>query len=488
MSLRNPTPWPGQQSTSVRRSPTNQPPGAQLRSKKARARPGSPAPDPGTRESVADRCRSHLSPAVEELLQTMAQVGDEADVRVYAVGGFVRDLLLSVRNDDLDLTVEGDGIRFAQRLAARLGGTSRRPSEFGTAVVLTPDGRKIDVATARRETYAAPAALPTIEPGSIRDDLSRRDFSVNTMAFALNGPEAFLLLDWYGGRADLAEGIIRVLHNRSFRDDPTRIFRAIRLEQRFGFVLHVHTLRLLGRAVEKGWIEQLSGPRLWRELRLMLEGTSPVRCLIRLHELEVLSGIDPSLTLSPERVLLLTRTADARAELAEIASEEGTHAWLVYLAALLWGMSPPAIRQVCQRLVLSPRVTEGLIDGMAAVERACSPLQPEDAVRPSQVTAALDRVPVDLVALVLAASPEPAARERIRQYVTAWRHIQPTLSGGDLKQLGVPQGPLIGRLLAQIRAAKLDGEVLTPQAEETFVRHAMQQIEEHKHHSHFLPP
>jgi tRNA nucleotidyltransferase (CCA-adding enzyme) len=237
--------------------------------------------DTATALNLTERCRAHLSPALQELLHTAARTADAHGVCVYAVGGFVRDLLLGVGDADLDLTVEGDGVAFARHLAAAIGGICKGPSAFGTAVVVAHDGRKVDVATARRETYQHPAALPTVEPGTIRDDLGRRDFSINTMAFALNGPEAFILLDWYGGSADLIEGVIRVLHNRSFRDDPTRMFRAIRLEQRLGFSLHQHTSRLLQRAVDKRWIKLLSGARLWRELRLMLEGESPEACLTR---------------------------------------------------------------------------------------------------------------------------------------------------------------------------------------------------------------
>ena len=256
-----------------------------------------------------------------------ARTADAQRVSVYAVGGFVRDVLLGARNEDLDLTVEGDGVAFARHLASALDGTWKGPSAFGTAVVIARDGHKIDVATARRETYKQPAALPTVEPSTIRDDLFRRDFSINTMAFALNGPEALRLLDWYGGAADLTEGVVRVLHNRSFRDDPTRIFRAIRLEQRFGFVLHKHTLLLLRRALEKAWVELLSGARLWRELRLMLDGESPVASLRRLDELQILPHIDPALALSPPRHGLLARASEARIELAETHPDVVGRAW-----------------------------------------------------------------------------------------------------------------------------------------------------------------
>jgi tRNA nucleotidyltransferase (CCA-adding enzyme) len=427
--------------------------------------------------NLDERCRAHLSPALQDLLHTVARTADGSGVCVYAVGGFVRDLLLGVRDEDLDLTVEGDGVAFAQQLAAATGGICKGPSEFGTAVVIAHDGHKIDVATARRETYKHPAALPTVEPGTIRDDLLRRDFSINTLAFALNGPQAFTLLDWYGGSADLAEGVIRVLHNRSFRDDPTRLFRAIRLEQRFGFVLHRHTLRLLQRAVDKRWIELLSGARLWRELRLILEGESPVACLRRMDELGMLPQIDANLTLSPDRLDLLTRLTEARLELAERHAETIGRAWPVYLAALLHGLEAHISRRVGDRLTLSPRLTQDLIAGLSAAEGACQRLCQAESPRPSEVVAALRRLPLEMLPLLLALCPAAKVQQHVQQYLTRWRHIRPGLTGDDLKRLGVPQGPHIGRLLTRVLAAKLDGEAPTPEAEEAVVRSDVMQTQ-----------
>jgi tRNA nucleotidyltransferase (CCA-adding enzyme) len=413
---------------------------------------------------------------LQELLHTAAHTADTHGVRVYAVGGFVRDVLLGVRDEDLDLTVEGDGVAFARHLATATDGLCKGPSAFGTSVVIARDGHKIDVATARRETYKHPAALPVVEPGTIRDDLFRRDFSINTLAFALNGPEAFILIDWYGGSADLAEGVIRVLHNRSFRDDPTRMFRAIRLEQRFGFILHRHTLRLLGRAVDKGWIELLSGARLWRELRLMLTGESPTACLRRLDELGILSHIDADLGLSPDRLALLTRVAEARVELAETHADVLGQAWLVYLAALFHGLDANILRRAGARLALAPRTIQELVDALTAVERASQRLCTTDKRRPSEVVAALRALPLEMLPLLLALCPGREVHQHVQHYLTTWRYIRPDLTGDDLKRLGVPQGPQIGRLLARVLAAKLDGEASTREAEEVLVRSALVQL------------
>ena len=431
-----------------------------------------PPTDPDTNSGVdlAERCQTRVSPTLQDLLHTAAHTADTHGMRVYAVGGFVRDILLGVRDEDLDLTVEGDGVAFARHLAAATDGLCKGPSAFGTSVVIARDGHKIDVATARRETYKHPAALPTIEPGTIRDDLFRRDFSINTLAFALNGPEAFILIDYYGGSTDLGEGVIRVLHNRSFRDDPTRMFRAIRLEQRFGFILHRHTLRLLQRAVDKRWLELLSGARLWRELRLMLVGESPVACLRRLDELGMLSHIDADLGLSPERLALLTRVAEARVELAETHADVLGQAWPVYLAALFHGLDANILRRAGARLALAPRTIQELVEALIAVERACQRLCTTENLRPSEVVAALRGLPLEMLPLLLALCPGREVHPHVRHYLTTWRHIRPDLTGADLKRLGVPQGPQIGRLLARVLAAKLDGEVTTREAEETLVR------------------
>ena len=439
---------------------------------------GQPPTAPNTDSGVdlAERCRTRVSPMLQELLHTAAHTADTHGVRVYAVGGFVRDILLGVRDEDLDLTVEGDGVALARHLAAAVDGHWKGPSAFGTAVVIAPDGHKIDVATARRETYKQPAALPTVEPGTIRDDLFRRDFSINTLAFALNGPEAFILIDYYGGSADLTEGVIRVLHNRSFRDDPTRMFRAIRLEQRFGFILHRHTLRLLQRAVDKRWLELLSGARLWRELRLMLAGESPVACLRRLDELRILSQVDADLGLSPDRLELLTRLAEARVELAETHADVLGQAWPVYLAALFQGLDANILRRAGARLALAPRTIQQLVEALMVIERVCQRLCTADELRPSEVVAALRGLPLEMFPLLLAVCPSREVHQHVQHYLTTWRHIRTDLTGADLKRLGVPQGPQIGRLLARVLAAKLDGEAISRESEEAIVRRALVQI------------
>jgi len=253
------------------------------------------------------------------------------------------------------------------------------------------------------------------------------------------------------------------------------MFRAIRLEQRFGFILHRHTLRLLGRAVDKGWIELLSGARLWRELRLMLTSESPVACLRRLDELGILSHIDGDLGLSPDRLALLTRVAEARVELAETPADVLGQGWPVYLAALFHGLDANILRRAGTRLALAPRTIQQLVEALIAVEGVCQRLCTTDNLRPSEVVAALRGLPLEMFPLLLALCAGSEVHQHVQHYLTTWRHIRPGLTGDDLKRLGVPQGPQIGRLLARVLAAKLDGEVSTREAEEALVRSGHQQ-------------
>jgi len=226
------------------------------------------------------------------VLGALADV-DEPNGGVYLVGGAVRDILLGEPNFDVDVVVEGDAIAVARALAAAVGGRVRAHPQFGTAVVLYGDDGRIDVVTARSETYHAPAALPTVEPGSIEEDLHRRDFTINAMAVSLSGDEAGKLVDPFDGRRDLEAGRIRILHDRSFIDDPTRILRAIRYEDRFGFRMDEETEALARSCIETGHVGDLSGARLREELVALLEEGDVSHAIPRLAELGAEKEIHP---------------------------------------------------------------------------------------------------------------------------------------------------------------------------------------------------
>ena len=236
---------------------------------------------PPTRSTIV-RGMGRLPQERLSLLRELGNLADEEGVSLYLVGGVVRDLLLKRKNWDLDLAVEGDGIAFARLVADRYGAGLAVFERFATARLVFQDGLKMDIATTRRESYAQPAVLPTVQPASIEEDLYRRDFTINAIAIQLNPRQFGRLLDPYGGQRDLRARTIRVLHAGSFQDDPTRIFRAIRFEQRFGFRLERTTLRLLAQAASTNLIQQLSGPRLQNEILLLFAEHDPVRAIARL--------------------------------------------------------------------------------------------------------------------------------------------------------------------------------------------------------------
>ena len=219
--------------------------------------------------------RERLGRRLIDILQTVGEVADELGCGAYVVGGFVRDLFLYRPNEDIDIVIEGDGIRFAHRFAKIMGGRVHTHEKFGTAVVVFNDAFKVDVASARMEYYTVPAALPTVEMSSIKMDLARRDFTINTLAIQLNPRRFGTLIDFFSALKDIKEKTIRVLHNLSFVEDPTRVFRAIRFEQRFGFTIGRLTVGLIENAVRMDFFKRLDGRRVFSELRLLLEEASP---------------------------------------------------------------------------------------------------------------------------------------------------------------------------------------------------------------------
>ena len=256
-------------------------------------------------KNIESLMRERLPKDILEILKQVGLVAAELKFSAYVVGGFVRDLLLKHENLDIDIVIEGDAIVFARRFAARFGARSREFQKFKTAVIIFPDGFKIDVATARTEYYEAPGALPIVEYSSIKMDLYRRDFTINTLALKLNPGEFGTLLDFFGAQRDLKDGRISLLHNLSFVEDPTRVFRAIRFEQRFKFRITKLAANLINNAVRNNFFDRLSGARLFGELRLILQEDNPIPAIARLAEFNLLAAVHPRLVFDegPRRLL-----------------------------------------------------------------------------------------------------------------------------------------------------------------------------------------
>ena len=323
---------------------------------------------------------------------------------VYLVGGTVRDILLGEPSFDVDIAVEGDAIALARALAGALDGRVRPHEKFGTAVVLYGDGERIDVVTARTEFYDAPAALPTVEHATIREDLFRRDFTINAMAVSLKGDDFGRLVDPFGGRADLERGVIRVLHNLSFIDDPTRIFRAIRYENRYGFRMDEHTARLAASCIEMGLVGDLSSARLRDELVLLLEEGDVGHSILRLARARAPTARSIR-TSPPTRRRCALRPAASRSR-----GEHGVEvpAWRLGLLALARQLPPDELYDWLDRLKVRRRDAERIAAAITVAPRLVERLRGRDA-DPAEVVALAEPYAPDAPLFALALADLPAA-------------------------------------------------------------------------------
>jgi tRNA nucleotidyltransferase (CCA-adding enzyme) len=389
-----------------------------------------------------------------QALLAIRNIAQADGLALYLVGGSLRDLLLSRRTLDVDLTLEGDAPMLARRAATGLPGTHCLiHSVFQTATLRSRTFR-LDLATARAETYRRPGALPSVHPGSLRDDLFRRDFTVNAMALALTGCQAGDVVDPFGGRADLEAGLLRVLHQGSFRDDATRILRGARYESRLGFRLERRTLRWLKRDV--GYLGTITGPRIREEVARALREPQPECILLRLHRLGALSAIHPALCFH-------SRRARAFVWLRESPGEPPATA---YLALLAWALSPDETAAFAQRLALTRRELEAV--GAAPEAMTLKPKLARE-MKPSRAVELLSRLPPASV-WALAASARGRARQQALHYLHRWRYVKPLLDGRALLAMGAREGPGLGQVLLRLRTAKLDGQVSSRREEERMAR------------------
>jgi tRNA nucleotidyltransferase (CCA-adding enzyme) len=426
--------------------------------------------------AVADlREQLRAQPGGPELL---AAAGAAVPGGIFLVGGAVRDLMLGRRPRELDVVVEGGDAPFGQAatqlagaLASRLGAHAsvNEHERFGTAIVAWEEGgegsARIDIATARREHYPAPGALPEVEPGSLVEDLERRDFTVNALACALDGSQPEELRAVAGALEDLRAPRLRVLHERSFIDDPTRLWRLGRYRARLGFAVEEHTARLAATAVAEGVLQTVSLARIGAELRLALGEADPVAALAALDELGVLAALHP-------RLWFDTRLArDALQLLSEAEGSSGSKPRpdLLLLAVVL----QPMVVDLLEEDVDVEGDMYALLEGMefrsaeiALVTRAaiCADALAEELTRAeesSEIYEAASFESLEGVALA-GAWDEPSwsdARIAAHRWLTELRNVRLEITGADLLAAGLPEGPEIGRRLEAALCAKLDGEL-----------------------------
>jgi tRNA nucleotidyltransferase (CCA-adding enzyme) len=408
------------------------------------------------------------------LLRRVGELAEKLEVKTYLVGGFVRDLLLRKPNFDIDIVVEGEGIRFAEQLAALLGGRVKTHPKFGTAVVICSSGLKLDIATARIEYYAAPAALPEVEYASIRHDLSRRDFTINALAMILNKSDFGQVLDFFNGQRDLKDQAIRVLHNLSFIEDPTRAFRAVRFEQRLGFAIGGQTERLLKNAVANKVVARVGGRRILNELRQILGEPQPLPALARLDSLGLLPFISPSLRFDAEAAKLFTAAERALNWFELLYTGESYDPFLVGMLCLFENLPRRELRKTVVVLEMKQSWQKLLSEevvlarkALAALARACDATAQPPA---SRIYRWLQPLSLESLIYLLALAGTDEIRRAISSYVTRLRHQRIALDGHELTALGLTPGRHYSRILAGLLEARLDQKVLSREDEVEWIK------------------
>jgi tRNA nucleotidyltransferase (CCA-adding enzyme) len=423
-----------------------------------------------SKKNIRRLMEERLEPRIRSLLEAAGRAAEQEEMRAYVVGGFVRDLLLRIENTDLDIVVEGDGIRVARRMAEMLRARINPHEEFGTAVLILPDGFRLDVATARVEYYEHPAAPPVVEVSSLKHDLFRRDFTINTLAVALHGPEAFHLVDYFGGQRDLKDRTIRVLHTLSFVEDPARVLRAIRFEQRFGFKIGRQTMSLLKSAVSRGLLGQLPPARLGTELRLMLSERQALKMIHRMAELGVLEAIHPGLRLEDDSERVLQELQEVLAWFELLYLDLPMERWFAYLLALADSLPEGEARALGQRIALAPRFQRILERYGEQRLRVTSLLSRRKPPKPSEVYRAMEGIATEALLVLVAKNQSEEPRRLLTQYLMTTRKTEPSITGDDLIALGLEPGPLFKEILEEVRDRKIDGELRTREEELAFVR------------------
>jgi len=409
--------------------------------------------------NLSGKIEKQLPAELAEFMQEAGLIAASQGQSLYLVGGMVRDLLLGRMNLDLDLVAEGDAVSLAYRLAEITQAKVTVHSRFRTAN-LKWDNRSVDLATARSETYSRPGALPTVQPGSLDSDLFRRDFTVNTMAIDLTPGNWGRLIDLYEGMEDVDKRLIRILHENSFIDDATRIWRAIRYEQRLDFTLEPDTLRLLVRNIEM--LDTVSRDRIRNELELVLHEEYPEKVIRRAGELGVLEKLHPSLKGDD---WLIRKFGEAR----KAASPEPPPLEL-YLALLTYRLSEDELEKFINSLRLRRSHARVLRDIRDLKKNLGGLADPK--IKPSRIYSLLHGCSRSALTAVSIAEDSPSVERNIQLFSTKLRYVRTSLTGTDLQKMGIKPGPRMKEVLRQLLEARLNGEVTDKKGEAEMVEKA----------------
>ncbi len=407
--------------------------------------------------------REKLDKKYIELLKIAGKTANELGFKVFIVGGFVRDLLLRYQNLDIDLVVEGNGIKFAQVFAKRVGAKVKTHEKFNTAILIFEDGLRIDVATARHEHYRSPGDLPLIMSASLKKDLYRRDFTINTLAISIN-PDSFgELIDHFGAQRDIKDKVIRVLHNLSFNEDPTRMLRAVRFEQRYNFKICKQTLKLLKKALKQKVMGETSKARVLLEFIHILEEKDPIKAIKRLDELGILREIHPALRLEYRNLALLQEVEKVLDWYTEfLFKKEKPEKWVVYFLALTDILGDTELYLLANELEIKGAAKKIFTYEREKARKILYYLKNKPYITRAEVYWLLKGQKLECILYMIAKARQNRltyVKKHIIEYIQELSEVKPSVTGEDLKALGIKPGPIFRKILNRVLEARLNKEV-----------------------------
>lgn len=407
---------------------------------------------------------------IKDLIYLAADIAAKNNMPVYLVGGFVRDLILGVKNLDLDIAVEGDGIKFAGEFAGILKAKFICHRRFGTATVSLRHNLKIDVASARKEIYPQPASLPLVKRGSLKDDLGRRDFTINAMAISIQKEDFGKLIDFFGGQSDLNEKKIRILHPLSFIDDPTRILRAIRFAQRYNFKIEPKTLAYLKEAIRIEMFKQVKPQRLRDELILILKEEKPLGQIKRIQELAGFDFICPGLTLTKStRELLCSVKNQISWFRRDYPERRRLDVWLVYFMGLMDFLAIRDVKSICKKFALR-KGEEKRILSYKKINRKFILELSQTRIKPSKIFSLLEPLSYEVIILIKAKYTNRNVQKHIEDFLAIYNGLRLEIGGDDLQRLGVSPGPYYRKIFTLVLKAKLEGKIKTREEELALIK------------------
>ncbi len=421
---------------------------------------------PTTSAAVNDLIKFKMPKYFQGLLRLLGQVADKTDLPVYVGGGFVRDLILGLKSNDLDLIIVGDALKYASQVNKLFCGKLIKNEQFGTARITTAKCC-LDFSSARQEFYPFSASPPQTKSAGLREDLFRRDFTVNTLAFQLNTANFGNFFDYYNGLADLKEGLIRILYKLSFIDDPTRIIRAVRFEAKLGFVIEPETLNLIGKALKSKALSRLTKDKLTKEMILLFKEEKVLPALERLYWLGAGPQIFPDVHLDSRKIQQLSKI-EKIITWAKKNTRANFNPHILYICAIIYGEKELNLFSQLRRFRLSRQDRATIAFTLQHTESLVAWLK-EKEISSLEIYNLFNKIPLETIYFILAIDGGEVALERYDLYANKLCHITPSLTGEDLIGLGYRPGPVFKEILESIKAEKIKGNITTLEAEIHYV-------------------